>query len=185
MTTCETCVYFVTHAEGFGTCRRNPPRPHFGDLSDTAVVTWPVIEADKWCGDHPDMMNELARRAAGIAAEASFDMGLRLRAEGEQRRSEERLTREQTRRIDGAGGPTPNQTIRKKKRKTRNIHKWAREAAISLAWQLLADGDDVTKYDHECPPPPGDHCIRCELEYAGVILQDGTLAPHPCREGSS
>lgn len=62
--------------------------------------------------------------------------------------------------------------------------RWAKRAAISLAWNLLADGDDVTDYQHTCliemgpDGRPDYHCIRCELKKSGVVVR-GELVSHP------
>ncbi len=63
--TCATCAYYDPFTDSSGCCRRRPPVV-FRDEKFGSTSFFPEVDADEWCGEHPDFPAFMATMTDGI-----------------------------------------------------------------------------------------------------------------------
>ena len=56
---CQGCIYFVEMTESrkkLGTCHRYAPSPGIPEKSSYRTQSWPIVEADSFCGEYQDKL---------------------------------------------------------------------------------------------------------------------------------
>jgi hypothetical protein len=72
---CGTCVHFLVDRPPHGACRAMPPTVAFGmrlgalgKPEEVVKSAWAPVQADQWCGQHPDFMRWWSEHREDFAA---------------------------------------------------------------------------------------------------------------------